>query len=311
MTGLGTSGATHNITGYVKSEVNDEPISGARMRLMTLDNNVAHGAILSSPTGEFSFRGFPAGDYYIEVEKPDYEPARVRVTIATHGDLLLIHLRPSPPVRTNGSSNAGLTRSAAVPEKALDAYEKGVALLRAQSDYHGAIAQFERAIKSYPGYYEAYAQMGVAHDRLGDKASAEEALRKSIEMSSGKYAEPFFLLAEILNDESKFAEAEKLARQGTTAEGNSPRGHYELARALAGLKRDAEAEQSAVKAREITPDSPSVHLLLANIHRRLHNYQAVLQDLDAYLTLAPTGPASDQARALRQQVQKALQGEPN
>ena len=39
--------------------------------------------------------------------------------------------------------------------------QKGMMLLYA-NDYRGSITQFQRAIKEYPGYYEAYAEMGVA-----------------------------------------------------------------------------------------------------------------------------------------------------
>lgn len=307
----GPSAATFDITGYVKSELDDQPVPDARLRLITENGNLAHPTVLSSATGEFRFVGFRGGDYFVEAEKDGYESARVRVTIALHGDQVMIRLRPLP----NGASKpavskAELVRNAAIPEKALDAFHKGVTLLTLQSDYRGAIAQFERAIKAYPGYYEAYAQMGVAQDRLENPAAAEQALRKSIEISGGKYAESSFLLAEILNDQNRFADAEPVARQSIKAEGSSSRGHYELSRALAGLKRDEEAEQSAVKAREIAPESPPVHLLLANIHRRLHNYQALLRDLDTYLELAPSGSASDQARAMREQVRKALEGQP-
>ena len=200
-------------------------------------------------------------------------------------------------------------RNAAIPEKALQAFEKGVTLLTVHSDYRGAIAQFERATKAFPGYYEAFAQIGVAYDKLGEAAPAEQAFRKSIEISSGKYAESLFLFAEMLNDLGRFTDAERIARQGAVVEADSPRGYYEPSRALAGLKRDTEAEASAVKARALKPNSPPVHLLLANLHKRLRNYPALLQDLDAYLELAPSGPASDQARTLRDRVQKALEAE--
>jgi len=307
----GPSSGTFDITGFIKSERDDQPVANARLKLVTENNNLAHPTVLSSATGEFSFRGFPGGDYFIEAEKDGYEAARVRVTIALHGDQVIVRLRPLPDAASLAApANAGLVRDAAVPEKALDAFQKGVALLTIKSNYRGAITEFERAIKAYPGYYEAFAQMGVAYDRLGDAGSAERTLRKSIELSSGKYAESLFSLAELLNDESRFADAEKIARQGTERAPNSPRGQYELARALAGLKRDTEAEENAVKARALKPDSPPVHLLLANIHRRLHNYPALLQDLDAYLELVPIGPASDQARTLREQVRKALMTAP-
>jgi len=307
----GPSAATYDITGYVVSELDDQPVANARLKLITENNNLAHPTVLSSATGEFSFRGFPGGDYFLEVEKEGYEAARVRVAIALHGDKVMLRLRPQPNATAKAAASTAMVRNAAIPEKAFDAFQKGVTLLTIQSDYRGAIAQFERAIKAYPAYHEAYAQMGVAYDRLGNASSAEQSLRKSIEISSGKYGESYCLLAEILNDQNRYADAEKVARQGIAVDGNSSRGHYELSRALAGLKRDTEAEESAVKARTLQPDSPPVHLLLANIHRRLHNYPALLEDLDAYLELAPSGPASDQARTLREQVQKAMKGGSN
>jgi len=303
----GPSSAIYDITGYVKSDVDDQPIANARLKLVTVSNNLAHPTVLTSATGEFRFSGSPGGEYFVEAESEGYEPARVRINVSLHGDQVMVRLRPLPRAKSDPSStNTVLTRNAAIPEKAFDAFQKGVTLLTIQSDYRGAIVQFERAIKAYPEYYEAFAREGEAYDRLGEADSAEKALRKSIEISSGKYGESLFLLAQILNDHDRFADAEKIARQGITAAAESPKSHYELARALAGLKRDTEAEESAVKARTLKPDSPPIHLLLANIHRRLHNYQALLADLDAYLDLAPTGPASDQARTLREQVQKAM-----
>ena len=49
-----------------------------------------------------------------------------------------------------------------------------------------------------------------------------------------------------------------------------------------------------------------MHLLLANIHVKLHNYPALLDDLNAYLKIMPTGADADQARQLRDKVQQAL-----
>ena len=307
----GPSSAIYDITGYVKSDVDDQPIANARLKLVTVSNNLAHPTVLTSATGEFRFSGSPGGEYFVEAQCEGYETARVRINVSLHGDQVMVRLRPLPRAKSDpAQANTVLVRNAGIPEKAFDAYQKGVTLLTIQSDYRGAIVQFERAIKAFPDYYEAVAKEGEAYDRLGEADSAEKALRKSIEISSGKYGESFYLLAQILNDHDRFADAEKIARQGITAEAESPKNHYELARALAGLKRDTEAEESAVKARTLKPDSPPTHLLLANIHRRLRNYPALLADLDAYLDLAPTGPASDQARTLRAQVQKALTAQP-
>jgi tetratricopeptide (TPR) repeat protein len=74
-----------------------------------------------------------------------------------------------------------------VPAKARQAFGKGLTLLNSQKDYPAAVTQFEAAVKACPSYYEAYAELGVAKYYAGDATAAEQALRKSIELSSGKY----------------------------------------------------------------------------------------------------------------------------
>src|SRR5262250_2024284 len=74
----GPSGGSFDITGYVRSDADDQPVQGARLQLKTESDNIAHPSILSSITGEFRFAGFPAGDYFILVDKSGYEAARVR-----------------------------------------------------------------------------------------------------------------------------------------------------------------------------------------------------------------------------------------
>ena len=68
-------------------------------------------------------------------------------------------------------------------------FDKGRKLLYEKSDAPGAIKEFQKAIKEFPGYYEAYTQIGVADYRLKDPGTAEDALRKAIELSENKYPE--------------------------------------------------------------------------------------------------------------------------
>src|SRR5262244_2959062 len=43
----GPSSAIYDITGFVKSDVDDQPVQGARLKLFTLSNNLAHATVLS------------------------------------------------------------------------------------------------------------------------------------------------------------------------------------------------------------------------------------------------------------------------
>ncbi len=135
-------------------------------------------------------------------------------------------------------------------------------------------------------------------------------MRKAIEISSQKYPDALFLLAEMLNDQQRFAEADSLARQALAAEDSSWHGHLELARALIGLKRGSEAEASAVQARDVKPDNAQVYLVLANAHIQQQKFSAVVQDFDEYLRLAPNAPGSDQIRQRRDRMREALHVQP-
>jgi len=294
----------------VEDDADGQPIQGARVQLRVPSGLATSTVKFSSPSGEFRLTDLRPGDYLLVVEQQGYEPTHLQVTVTGVSNtrvIVLMHRLNNVVTLAPGDSASVHVLSA--PPKAREAFEKGIKLLNAKSDFLGGIKQFKRAIQMFPDYYEAYAQMGVAYDRSGDASSAEMAFRKSIEVSSGKYSESLFLLAEMFNEQERFADAESVAHQGIAAEPTSWRGHYELARALAGLKRNNEAEASATKARELKPDNPVVYLLLANLHMRTHNYPSLVQDLDAYLKFAPNGPASEQARNMREKVQKALEAQ--
>ena len=162
---------------------------------------------------------------------------------------------------------------------------------------------FQRAILEYAGYYEAYDRMGAADLKLWRIPEAEQAFRKSIELSGGQYAHPLLALGAILDEQEKFAEAESVTRKGLDLAPESWTGHYYLALALFGLNRLVEAEKSVHEALRRKADFPEAYLLLADIHSREEDYRSLVNDLDEYLKLAPDGPASARAKALRESAQ--------
>lgn len=257
--------------------------------------------------GEFQFDGLSNGEYILEVNVQDYGPVRETISISGSSRLgISIFLSRAKKNADPGLQLAISAHQLSVPHKARDEFEKGMTLLYLQSDYRGAIAQFQLAIKDFPAYYEAYAEEGGAYFRLEQMDPAEAALRKSIDLSSGKYADASFTLAGLLTDTKRYDEAMASARRGIADDAASWRGPFELARALAALKQTDEAEKYAQQARNLMPDNPPVYLLLANIHIQRRDYSSLAKDLDQYLLLAPNSPAADQARKTRARVQSLL-----
>ena len=304
--------AVYSIDGSVRDDSDQHEMENVRVDLRQ-SGGVPINSTFTRDNGEFSFGGLPVGDYQIEINLKDYEPLRQSVTVF-NSSLMGVTLFLKRSAKWAGSPGAanpiqGATISAhqlSVPHKAYDEFEKGMALFYVKSDYRGAIEQFQRAIKDFPTYYEAYAEEGGAYYRLGEMAPAEEALRKSIDLSSKQYPDAIFSLATILNDSNRYTDAADMARRGMATDTSSWRGPFELARALTGLKQTEEAEKNAVRSRDLMPDNPAVYLMLANIHIQRRDLPALLRDLDEYLRLAPNGLEAERARRTREQVHAIL-----
>ena len=198
-------------------------------------------------------------------------------------------------------------RELRTPIKALRAYAKGTELL-VKNDAEGSLALFQRAISEYAGYYEAYDRIGSANLKLWRIPEAEQAFRKSIEVSGGQYAHPLLALGAILDDHKNFAEAESVIRKGLTLDPDSWRGHYYLALALFGMNRLTDAEQSVRESLRRKPDFPEAQLLLAIIHNHQEDYRSVVSDLNEYLTLAPDDPCRSGIKAFEESAERTLRG---
>ncbi len=298
--------AIFSIGGSIRDESDHHAMENISVTLKQLTGNTVN-TVFTRGNGDFEFDGLGNGDYIVEINVRDYERVQQSVTISGASRLgLSIFLSrtgkaANPPMQLSISAH-----QLSVPHKAHDEFEKGMTLIYLKSDYRGAIAQFQLAIKDFPTYYEAYAEEGNAYYQLEEMGPAEEALQKSVDLSSGQYADAMFTLAAIMTDTKRFKEAETISRRGISVDSSSWRGPFELARALNALKQTDEAEKSAQQSRDLMPDNPPVYLLLANIHIQRKDYPALLRDLDDYLRLAPIGPEADQARKTREHVQSIV-----
>ena len=289
-------------------------IEGVRVDLLATTGGVV-GTTFTRGNGEFTFDNVAQGSYSLAAYYAGYVNSSEQVEV-TFGSVLGldVELRRAPDSQDNKGNNTGgsskvSVRELSIPRKAREPMQNGLMLLYEKSDYKASLKQFERAIQAYPDYYEAYAAMGMAYIRLGDAANAEMFLLKSIEVSHEKYVDALWLLAEFYSNDKRFADAQPLARKAVDLDPNSWQANSELARALVGLDQSEDAEESAEKAVKLAPDNPQLRLILANVHMNEDDYPALLDDLNTYLKLAPTGQFAEQARKQRDEVQQRLAAE--
>jgi cytochrome c-type biogenesis protein CcmH/NrfG len=299
-------GRSSNIMGVVSDAQSHIRLNGVRVDLEGGGGGILATAF-TSDNGNFQFNNVRGGSYELIFEQNGYQDDHERLDIEGPLVSMTVQLKR---VNSDASLEKGTSvsvRELSIPQKAREAMAKGTVLLYQKSDYAGSIKEFERAIHSYPDYYEAYAQLGMAHIKLNQNDQAEQALRKSVDVSHEQYSDGYALLAALYTSEKRFSDAEPPARKAVGIDAKSWHAQSELAQVLLGLGRPEEAEEPAKAAVEIQPDNPSLRLLLADVHVRTKNETALLEDLNAYLKIAPNGPYADKARQERDKVQQHLQ----
>lgn len=229
----------------------------------------------------------------------------------------LLSSLPSPAQTTSGhtpdDSAVVSVQQLAMPRKAVRAFQKGSSLLL-KGDPQSSLTYLQTAADLAPGSYAPYHNLALAHYDLGHMDEAGKYFQKAIDTSKSSYAPSLFGLSMVLYRQRDYAQAETLIRQGLSLLPNSAVGKYCLGLVQYSTGRIAEAQRSAQDALRLDPHRCDVHLLLAHIYQRQHNPNAVLAEVDAYLTLAPDGNLRYDAVALRQRAQQdivAAQSNPN
>jgi len=301
-----------SVSGRVTDAVSHTQLDSARVELRPFGGGLAKIASTDG-SGGFQLDDVAAGDYTLVVNRIGYQVASLQVEVQDFSvpgvQVELVRTPDASTAGTAGPSTVSL-RELSIPRKAHDDMEKGMALLYGKSDYQGSLKPFQKAIQEYPDYYEAYTQIGVAYMNLTDAADSEKAFQRSIEVSQESYAEAYIGLGELFLKGGRFADAEPLLRKAAQIDPRSWQADSQLARALLGLHRSSEAETKAFAAIALKPDNAELYLVLANAHDQLQNERALLDDLNHYLKLAPTGPFAEQARLSRDKVQQDLAASP-
>ena len=299
-----SKGARSTVAGSVLIDGQAQPAAGVRVDVKALTGGEL-ATTFTDATGRFEVSAEGSRSVIVAVQAQGYEPAEQRVDDGFSGSapgvVITLHkLRANPVDRESYTVSV---HSLKVPAKARRAFEKGMDRLQ-KKDIEGSLERFTEATNVFPDYYEAYYEIGLANLELRRGDQAEQALQRAIDLSGGHYAEPQFALGALLCERQAYPEAEQVLRRAIEVDANSWKGHLFLGQALFGQGRLEEAEKSAREVLVRRPDLPSVYILLANIHIRQHEYALGIKDLDTFLSMEPTGPLGDQARAVRDAAER-------
>jgi Flp pilus assembly protein TadD len=245
----------------------------------------------------------PAG-YSVVIHERGYQ------NIVRHVDLSLtptaavnLELVPIPGESPAADGIAISTDKLAIPEPARKEFEMGQKLLEQKHDASGSIGHFQKAIKLYDNFPQAYTLLGFAY--LQDKKLPESrtALEHAVQLDA-QAGSAYVALGGCLNQLKDYTAAEKALIKGIELLPESPEAHYELARSYWAMHRWQEAEPHAVKAEKVQPDNPGVRVLMGNILLQKQDAAGALKEFNEYLRLDPHGPMSDPVRAMVAKLEK-------
>ncbi len=154
------------LKGFVYDE-NGKPLEGVTVKLFSL--RAASGfSVKTDSKGEWKAMWIRSGTWYIDFEKPGYEPKKISVNVKTY--------TKNPIIEIKLKKLAGVN----VNEEALKKIEKGNRLF-AQKKYKEAIALFESVLKDMPKLTLIYRNIGNCYFAMEKYDKAIENYKKAIQ----------------------------------------------------------------------------------------------------------------------------------
>jgi tetratricopeptide (TPR) repeat protein len=292
-----------SVSGVVRAEGQNQAIQHVKVRLCDSGGNLVEETI-TSDDGQFYFRNLQRSPYILTFEAAGFENSEMHLDLSFMSDRgMTVYLKPVAKESAPAAAGASISaHELSMPESARNLVMSGRKKLYQEKKADLALKDFQEAVKLAPGYYEAYGEMAMAYVSMGQTQEALGSFRRSIEASHDSYGDAYVGLGTVLIEKGDIAEGEKNIRHGVELNPKAWRGFYELGKLELGRNHLDAALKSAEQAKALAPNAPMVYRLLANIHLREKNNQALLGDLDAYIKLDPNSPAGVRAAQMREEL---------
>jgi predicted Zn-dependent protease len=286
-------------TGQVKGRVVDaenKPVEGAKVTVQQTDTN-SKFELKTNKKGEYMQIGVPPGNYKITVEKDGLttsksqriglDMAEVNFTLKKGGDMADM----SKEDRAKAEAKVAGIKAA---------YAEAAALANA-GKHDEAIAKFNEVIAQVPKCTECYAAIGAANREKKDYAASEAAYKKALEIDPN-YVEAYSGLANIYNDQKKFAEARAMSdeatKRATTAGGAGSADMLYNAGVISWNANEfAKAGEQVTAALAANPNHAESHFMLGQVYLNLGKLPDAAKEFDTYTKIAPNGPNAAKAKS--------------
>jgi Flp pilus assembly protein TadD len=262
--------------------------------------------------GKCQFNQKTSGVFIVRLTEHDYKEVSARVELIgdpmAYVTLDLIPLSPEPKpeisVPPPGSPESISVADLLIPEPARQELARGQDAMRAKNADE-SVKHFQKAIKLYAAYPQAYRLLGDAYVEKQQWPEAETAFKKSIELQPD-LASAYFDLGALHNQTKDYPGAEEALKKGLELTPDATVGKYELAKTYSAMGRWQDAAPLAADSVKALPDLAAAHVLLANIRLKQRDAAGALHEYQEYLRIEPQGTMAPQVRDIVEKIQKAL-----
>ncbi|MGH9931906.1 MAG: tetratricopeptide repeat protein [Pyrinomonadaceae bacterium] len=251
--------------------------------------------------GRFRFANLQRGYYKVLVNAPGFRP------VQQDADLQVV-FRAYVVFELSAEKPGAITLidviDARAPPEARAELVRGREAL-SKKGYAEAIEHLQKAIASYPAFYEAHLLLGTAFvdEREWQKAEAE--FQRALELKSSSAA-VMLSLGEVYWRQHRYDEAERTLLDGLKLDNKSWHGYFTLARLYWDRENIAKAAPAIGHTLQLKPEFAEAHLLAGNVLLKINQQERALAEYQEYLRLEPKGEFAVQARELVQKLSRAI-----
>ena len=193
------------------------------------------------------------------------------------------------------------------PKDAKKAWDEGLVLLT-KNQRPEALASFQKAVKAYPKFADAWLRIGIIQVQLKQIEPAKEAFRKAMEIDA-RLIGPWEELGFLASASADWPETAKYLDQAVKLDpAGSSKAWYLDATAHFNLKNYAEAERGVRKAIEldVKHQNPRADFLLGLVLIAKEDYKGGAEALRAYIGAVPNAGDREMVRGELARIQPMI-----
>lgn len=293
--------ATVNSLTVTVRDRKNQPIADARVEVRPFMSMGSSIAGYTNPSGVFEATGLNEGAYEVIVQKGVLQSSdRVEVGAGMASASIVIDSTDTAAAEIGGKTTVSLAQYK-VPKKARDAFKKAESALseRKTDEAHKHLA---KALEIYPDFAEALTMRGIMNLEAKNHEAAIADFDHAIKSDPG-YAMSFVAMGAAYNLTQRFDDALRVLERGIAMSPQSWQAYFEVSKAQVGKSNYEAAIRAADKAQVLSDGRyPLVHLVKAHAMLALKQYDSAMGELQAFLDQDPKAPQAEDARTTLEQV---------